>query len=776
MPSSIIPIPGGGKIVKTNCFECHTKCGVLCTVDSDGNLVSVKGNPEDPRSEGRMCSKGLSATRILYSPIRNNYPLRRVGKKGEGKWERITWDEAYDTIVNKLKEIEQEHGAEAIAYGQGTGRGYNQWTLRSGHSSGRVHHNFGAGYNCLVPMMIQSFHQFGMMCHLEGSDFEHSDCMVFWGSNTSWTEACYTSGQVGRGRDNGAKIIVIDPFFEHPLAAKADHFIPVRPGADPFIAMAWIHVIMNEDLYDHEFVTKYSNAPMLITADTELPITGNMLYEGGNPNEYYVWDKTSRSLKSIKDKNIEEDLWYQGPVTLVDGTTVDVKTVWVAQKQRADEWPPARAAEMAWVNPQVIIDSCRTYAKAKSAAISTFQGTQLHTNSKDCLQLINTIIIMTGNVEKPGGNVSAPFYKNMSRLAGKRPPTQLELHLREEELCKGAYYDASFPHAIMKAIRTGKPYPVKAAVIVAGNLLSVFERTDLVKESLLCLDFLVVMDYFMSPTAELADIVLPAAHWTEVDYIADECCGDYQFGQQKAVEPLYERRSNITFLRTLGNQMYPDKWPWQTDEEMFDWQLSTCKDGITWQELKDNWIHRVPDLPSRQYRQYGFETPTGRAEIYSLVGLRLKAPPMASAVDDKRSPYANPEMAAKYPIIGVTGRRYPHFYHSAYRGIPHLREITPHPEVTFSSKLAKKLGIKAGEDVWIESPFGKITMKARPSDGLHERVAMIPHGWWQGCPELKLPDYPDGIANANMLVGDDVFNDEYMSPSSRNVLCKIYKK
>jgi anaerobic selenocysteine-containing dehydrogenase len=125
--SSIIHLPNGGKIVKTNCFECHAKCGVLCEVDKDGKLIKVKGNPEDPRSQGRMCGKGLSATKILYDPHRLRYPLRRIGERGEGKWVQISWDEAMDWLVEKVKNITEEYGAEAIAYGQGTGRGTNQW-------------------------------------------------------------------------------------------------------------------------------------------------------------------------------------------------------------------------------------------------------------------------------------------------------------------------------------------------------------------------------------------------------------------------------------------------------------------------------------------------------------------------------------------------------------------------------------------------------------------------------------------------------------------------
>lgn len=773
--SSIIPLPNGGKIVKTNCFECHAKCGVLCEVDKDGKLIKVKGNPEDPRSQGRMCGKGLSAARILYDPHRLRYPLRRVGERGEGKWEQISWDEAMDWLVEKVKDITARHGAEAIAFGQGTGRGTNQWTARSGNAGGRVHHSLAPGNICLVPMMVQAFLQFGMFPTFDGCDFDNADCIVFWGANSVWTEPTYTSGQYGRSRDRGAKLIVIDPLFEHPLAAKADHFVGLRPGSDSYLAMAWINIIINEDLYDHEFTQKYTNAPVLIIEGPEVPLNQSMIQEGGKREVMLVWDKKSQSLVPVFMKDIDEDINYRGTVTTLDGKILPVKTVWLGLKERADAFPPEKAAEMCWVNPQVIYDSARTYAKAPAATINVFQGVEEQTNCKDTLQLINIIIAITGNLERKGGNLSMPFWNQMGELPGKEPPTQRQLRLTDER-AKGQIYGVSNPTNVFQAMRTGKPYPVKGFITVQGNPLSWAENTSLVKESLKCLELLCVMDYYMSPTCEIADLVLPSTHWTERDYLADEVCSQWIFGQQKAVEPLYERKSDVWFWRTLGRRLNPEWWPWETDEELFNWQLEQTHAGITWEELKKEWIHKVPDMPSREYEKNGFRTATGRAELYSVVALIMGSSPFPEASEVKEGPYSTPELAEKYPLIGITGRRYPIYYHSAYRGIPHLREMVPEPQVTFSSKLAAKLGIKEGDDVWIESPTGRITMKARPSDGVHERVCVIPHGWWQACPELGLPGYPNGSANANTITGDRVYNDEYLTPGLRSTMCRIVKK
>lgn len=774
--SSITELSGGDKIVKTNCFECHAKCGVLCHVDSEDKLIKVKGNPEDPRSQGRMCGKGLSATKILYDPHRLRYPLRRLGERGEGKWEQISWEEAIDWLSEKIKSITDEFGAEAITYGQGTGRGTNQWTSRSGNAGGRVHHSTAPGNICLVPMMVQAFFQFGMFPTFDGCDFDNADCIVFWGANSVWTEPTYTSGQVGRSRDRGAKLIVIDPFFEHPLASKADHFVPVRPGSDAFLAMAWINIIINEDLYDHEFVTKYTNAPLLILADQEVPVNEQMLVADGDPKKHMMWDKNQKSPVFIRTPGAEEDIWFRGEIKAADGSMLKVKTVWWGMKERADAMPPEKAAPLCWLSPDKIYDSCRTYAKADRATINVFQGIEEQTNCKDSLHLIYDIIAITGNLEKKGTNLSMPFWNQMRSLGGAPNPTQNELRMRDERANGSLYGTASNPSVVFRAMRTGEPYPIKGYISVQGNPLSWSENTKLVRESLMHLDLLCIMDYYMSPACELADLVLPSTHWTERDYLADEVCSEWVFGQQKAVEPLYERKSDVWFWRTLGNRLNPEWWPWETDEELFDWQLEQTEAGVTWAELKEKWIHKVPDFSSRNYKENGFPTPTGRVELYSIVNLMLGARPFGEATDVKEGPLSSPELSAEYPIVGVTGRRYPIYYHSAYRGIAHLRELAPEPFVVLSGILAKKLGITEGDPVWIESPTGRISMKARPSDGLHERVCVIPHGWWQACPELNLPGYPDDCANVNVITGDRVYNDEYFTPGLRSTMCKIYKK
>nr|WP_295971420.1 molybdopterin-dependent oxidoreductase [uncultured Bacillus sp.] len=770
--SSIIATDNG-KIVKTNCFECHAKCGVLCHVDKNGKLIKVEGNPEDPRNQGRLCSKGRSAVSILYHPDRINYPMKRVGKRGEGKWERISWDEAMDTIEKKIKTYMKEYGPETIVFGQGTGRGTNQWNHRLGKTVG-VNHWCSPAHICLNPILSVSMEMTGMVTIWDGVDFDHSEVQVFWGSNMVWTEATVVAGEINRSRNRNAKIIVIDPNYEHPLASKADEFVQVRPGSDSALAMAWLNIIIEEHLYDEPFCKKWTTLPVMIDTKTLKPIMEADIKAGGSEKVPIIWDNTSKTFQSLdidnKQSELDPELNGYFKIHTIDGKVVEAKTAWQELRERAAKMPLEKAAEICWVEPKTIYDSARMYATAKSAAITIYQGIEEHTNSFHTIQAINTIIAITGNLDRIGGNLWPPFWNAMlgSRLTGETKPIHWEKKLGNFKL-----YPNSHPPLIWEAAITGEPYPIKAYIGIQGNPLSWSEQPQKVKKALLNMDFVVFMDYFMSPSCQIADIVLPSAHWTERDYIADELCGRWMFAQQRAVDPLFERRSDITFMRELGRRLDPDLWPWKTDEEMFDFQLEPL--GITYAELKESWIFEHTPLESYKYIKSGFPTPSKKAEIYTMHFAEQDIDPLPNFEEPAESPYATPKMAQEYPFILITGRRYSHFYHSAYRGIPYLRELSPEPRLMINDKSAKDLEIKDYDLCWIESPYGKIQMKAQVTEGIHPRVISVPHGWWQGCKELNLPDYPDFIANANILIGDKHHDKITGSPGSRSTLCKVYK-
>ncbi|UCF57804.1 MAG: molybdopterin-dependent oxidoreductase, partial [Deltaproteobacteria bacterium] len=294
------------EVVKTNCFECHSKCGLFSYI-KDGKLIKVEGNPEEPRSEGLLCSKGLAATQMLYSPDRIDYPMKRTNPKGadDPGWVRITWDEALDTIVNKILENREKYGPYSVVIGQGTGRGTNQWNQRLGVAIGHNHWLCPA-HVCLLPIMLTSMLTTGFFAMWDSPDMINSKCFVSWGSNAAWTSLGYSGAGIRtilqKQAKGEAKLIQVDPRYEAPLSSKADVWLPIRPGSDAAMAMSWIHVIISEKLYQEDFVKSWTNGPFLVRDDNGALLTEADAMSGGAQDKFMVWDaNTGKSVPADEE-------------------------------------------------------------------------------------------------------------------------------------------------------------------------------------------------------------------------------------------------------------------------------------------------------------------------------------------------------------------------------------------------------------------------------------------------------------------------------------------
>lgn len=777
MPS-VIHKPDGGKIVKTNCFDCHSKCGVLCHVDKNGVLTKVEGNPEDPRSQGRMCPKGRNAVQILNDPERINYPMRRVGERGSGKWERITWEEALDEIETRCRKYQAEEGRRCVVFGQGTGRGCIPWIQRLNLTVSGVNHWTSPAHACLNPQLLTQMITLGMFNCWDGADHDDSDCIVSWGANMVWSEGAFIAGEVNRSRERAAKLIVIDPCFEHPLAAKADYFLGIRPGTDLALAMAWIRLIIEEDLYDHDFMSRWTTLPLVIDAKTEEAVAADRVFEGADPHGFIMWDELTDQAIPMPDFTVEGTVaqpaldFTPRSLTLLDGTELTVTTAWEALKARVAEMTPERAAEICWLNVADIVGACRMYATAGRASIAMMQGIEEHTNVRYAIHAIDMLMGLTGNIDVRGGNVWHQFWNDMQDPSMTTMPT--EYHAQNKLGSEGAFYNNSTGHGVWDAILTGKPYRVRAFIGIQGNPVSWCENPDRVVEALKAVEFLVINDYYISPAAQLADIILPAAHWTERDFIADEFCQEWFYGQQKAVEPLYERCSDVELCRRIGKRLAPDDWP-DTDIEVLN--IALKKYDITYEELREEWCLQLYPYRERKYETEGFRTPTRKAEFYSTVMCHAgrKDPLIRWEWPKECFETVDAKTANEFPLVLSTGRRYVNFYHSAYRGVPLLRELAKEPHFMINPVTAEGLDIQDHDWCLLESPDGTrpVRMRAHVTNAVHPKVIIAPHGWWQGCKALGLPDYPDNSANINCLISDKKYDPDLATPGMRSSLCKV---
>jgi len=688
---------GDVKKIKTACRQCHGGCGVIAHV-RDGKVIKVEGDPESPISRGTLCSKGLSVTQLAYHPDRILHPMRKTAQG----WQRITWDEALDTIAARFKTVIAEHGPESIVVGQGTGRDYESHLYRFANQLGTPN-VLTAGHMCYVSRVASTLVTIG---NLPICDYERGPkCIVAWGCNPQWTNPDEYKGEgFWRAYKKGAKLICIDPRRGF-VAKKADLWLQLRPGTDAALAMGFHHVILEEDLYDHEFAENYING-------------------------------------------------------------------WDAFQERVKDYPLEKVQEITWVDKELIRKAARLYAKTKPACIHWGVPTEQTNNCADCTRAIAGLMAATGNLDTPGGNV---LYVN--------PPTRTVAEFsRHKDLSKaqrakrlggdqyklGARVAFITPKVAWEAILTGRPYPLKAGLLCGTNPVSTRANAAEVYQALDKLEFLAVIDFFMTPTADLADIFLPAGTWLEQNHVADNWKRHgYVLARQKCVE-IGEAWQDHKIFQELGKKM-GQEW-WDTVEDALDYLLEPA--GLSWEEFKKIGYLKG-EMVYHKYKERGFSTPTGKFELYSTVLEKWGYDPLPKYTELPESPVSKPELLDRYPYILNAGLRTPTFFHSANRNIPWLREIRPDPIVEIHPDTARKHGIEEGDWVLIESPRGGARERAKFNDGIDPRVIVAEHGWWY--PEIKKPGHGWDISNINMLMDNahETMDPAIGATNLRTCLCSI---
>jgi anaerobic selenocysteine-containing dehydrogenase len=796
--------PPDVKVFPGLCFECHRQCGVQVQV-RDGRVVKVEGEPKS-FNQGALCAKGQSTIQNLYHPERLNYPLKRTRPKGEldPGWVRISWDEALTTIADKINEVVAKYGPHAVANGQGTGRYSNPLSARWKNSIGSPN-TMGPNHVCRGPMAATVCLSVG---HHMRADFGTSRCLVFWGRNEVWSHAGASNPAIiGNLIDRGAKMIVVDPRFENPMAAKADIYLPVRPGSDGALFLSFINVIIEEELYDKDFVSNWTNGPMLVRQDNmELLKEGDVVPDGDSRDfllypdsitnradrpTLMVWDTVTNSPQVVDTPGVVPALF--GSFT-VNG--IDVKPVFQMLSDRAAEYPPEVAADICWTgSADKIRQAARLYAQSESACTDVgsfgYQGIEGgHTNTFQTIRAEVCMSAITGNIDKPGGDLGHPHWTwitgEWKRDGGPRsmtpwgaPDDDIDIveegpHVTEPALNEYPL-QPGLPSMIgaFKAMKSSEPYPIKVYTMVQGNPLGGWcEDQNAVYESFKACEFMADMDLYLTPTGNMCDIVLPAG------------LGPFERGENKIIQPMYERWADEKFYVLIGNRLNPDFWPWRSEEEYWGWRNKTIGGNIGRAKAAGFPIERGAPAPKLDFfkdidantgKPIGFPTPTGKVELYSVITKQNGFDSLPNYVEPAISPYSQPEMAQEYPLVLSTGARLPVYYHSEHRANPYQRELYPHPQLEIHPDTAAQYGIQHDDWIWIETKTGKIRMKAKVTSGIMPGVVSTKHGWWQGCRELGLPGYGWDGANANVLVSADEHDTALGVPGTRSQLCKVYK-
>jgi len=652
-----------------------------------------------------LCSKGLASIQLAYHPDRLRYPQKRAGEKGEGKWERISWDEALDTITSRYKEIIKENGPESIVIGQGTGRDYEAHLYRFANLL-QTPNVLTAGHQCYVSRVGAGLITCG---NLPVADYRTNPaCVVIWGCNPIWTNPDeYIAENISRVLAAGAKLIVVDPRLTY-LSSRADVWLQLRPGTDTALAFGMLNVIIDEGLYDRDFVTHYCHG-------------------------------------------------------------------WEQFVERVKEFPPDKCAEITWIPAEKIREAARLYAKTKPAAINWGISIEETINCTDNNRILLDMMAVTGNLDVPGGNALyvPPPVNPTSRFGKHRDLTreQQDKQLGGDQFKLAKRVALITPKVCWDAIMTGEPYPIRAIQLHGSNPVTTRANAKEVYEALKKLEFMVVADLFMTPTAELADIVLPAASWLEINYVGDLWKRHgYVFARQKIIQ-VGECWSDYKMFNELGKKIGQEEFWWDEEEDALEYLLEPS--GLTWEQFKNKgWL--AGEMEYRKYKDKGFSTPTRKLELYSTILEEWGFDPLPTYREAPESPISTPELAEKYPYILTTGRRIQSFFHSANRQIPWLRELCPDPIVEIHPDTAAKHGIEDGDWVWIENQRGRIQQKALLTKGIDPRVVAAHHAWW--FPEIKTPDHGWDISNINILTDNSL---EAADPTIgannlRALLCNIY--
>jgi anaerobic selenocysteine-containing dehydrogenase len=382
------------------------------------------------------------------------------------------------------------------------------------------------------------------------------------------------------------------------------------------------------------------------------------------------------------------------------------------------------------------------------------------------------LMAVTGNLDAPGGNVLYvnPPTRTVAEFSRHRdlPKEVRAKRLGGNQYKLGARVAFITPKVAWEAILTGKPYPLRAGLLCGTNPVVSRANAREAYAALEKLEFLVVIDHFMTPTADLADIFLPAGTWLEQNHVADNWKRHgFVVARQKCVEIGEAWQDHKIFLE-LGKKM-GQQW-WDTVEDSLDYLLEPA--GVTWEAFKKVGYLKG-EMVYHKFKERGFSTPTGKVELYSTVLEKWGFDPLPKYTEVPESPYSTPKLSEKYPYILNAGFRTPTYFHTANRQQSWLREIRPDPIVEIHPETAAKEGIEEGQWVWIESPRGRVKERAKFNNGIDTRVVVAEHGWW--FPEVKEKGHGWDISNINLLTDNSHASmDPVMGATNLRVcLCSI---
>lgn len=759
---------------RTFCALCVSRCGATATV-ADGRLVALAPDPGHPTGQA-LCVKGKAAPELVHHAGRLLHPLMRTNPKGSADpgWRRVSWDEALDTAAGRLRALADEHGPESVAFScpspsTSAMSDAADWVIR-------LRRAFGSPNMC-VYMELCGWGRYLASLYTYGApvpgvympDLDHTRCVLFWGYNPSISRLAHATGTVAALR-RGARLVVVDP-RRAGLAGRADHWLRVRPGTDTALALALTDVMIENGWYDEDFVRRWTNAPLLVRTDD-----GRLLRtEEGRP---VAWDGVAGQPAghAVDETRLALRGTYE-----VDG--VACRPVFDLIAEECGRMTPAVAEAITGVPAPDVVAAARTLWESRPVAFYTWSGLEQHSDATQAVRAIGQLYALTGSFDAPGGNVlfesvpanpvdGADLISAEQRAKalgiGERPlgPPRFEFVTGDD------FYTAALE---------GTPYRARGLVNFGANLVMAHGDSERGRDALAALEFTLHADLFMSPTAELADIVLPAASAFETEglkvgfEVSQEAQSLVQL-RRPLVPPRGEARSDVAIVFALATRLGLGEHFWHGDVDA-GLRHQLAPSGVSLERLRaePEGVRLPLETRHRKYVETGFHTPSKKVELYSEAFLEHGYPPLPVFTEPGTSPRSRPDLAGRFPLV-LTCAKSLWFCESQHRGLPSLRGAAPDPRVELHPDTARARGIAAGDWVSVETPHGSVRARAALTAGLDPGVVVGQHGWWQACPELGLPGYPpfgDGTANLNAVLRQRPSDPVSGSSPLRAALCEV---
>jgi formate dehydrogenase (coenzyme F420) alpha subunit len=648
------------QIIKTDCALCVNCCGVDAYVEN-GRLVKIEGTPEHWLNEGALCPKGERLVEWVYSPDRLKSPMKKVN----GRFQTISWDLALDEIAAKLKELKEEYGGHTLALWTGSVGVENielsafMQRFRGAYGSPNF---FNAEGICFRSRILARQITFG---RYPVEEPEKANCIILWGHNP---DASYfmTAARIRKMAKKGLRLITIDP-RRIPLA-KEGIYIQPRPGTDCAIALAMMHVIIREDLWDKEFVRKWTMGfDRLVEHVQEFTPEKAEIISGVPASEIR---NIARIFATSKGACIMEGVGSLQQVT--NG-----------------------------------LQTCRAFA-----ILETITGNIDVPGGWATTPMLPLADLRLPLDEKPLGAIEYPvFYKFGKRPAPYGSPSLMtDAILREKPYPIKAFFSAGSNPAVT--------FPDTKRFMEAMRNVDLFVNIDpFMTETSQMADYALPACTFLEETG-IGGYPLGLSHG--VPYI---------MMRKKVIERLHESRQIWWIFSELGRKLgYAEYFPWNTDEEVLENFLSNSI--ISYQKLTDNpGGCYFAEKTYKVYEKKGFSTESGKAEIFSEGLQRFGFPGLPTYIEPHQSPVVNPELAKKYPEILLSGARQLEYHAAQMRNLSRLRTARPEADAEIHPVTAKKYDIVHGEMIGVETPRGMIKIKADVTQDIMEGVISVPYGW-----------------------------------------------